>query len=243
MISDDEVIGFEVVVGLYESLNEDSGVQKWISDFHSGNANAADLVKSFSDFFFETAKGQEVKFEVMLMMGRHCAQISPLKMNTHEDKKAFCSILPRVIKDICEKCSDSPLMAMMVFDAWSCLLTKSCSEEIAKNTESKDSENKIRASVFSSVLDKWGSIGNVPSNHSKVCRFDTIVHLSFFNNKDGPTVVARQSIRDKSILKLIDQEDADNLALPMITHKLDGEGVLRLDTEGFEELMFDSSSL
>jgi len=240
---DAEVFGIECVTFDYECLGGNLAKTDWVKKVEDGSVDASELINQFSSYFFNKVKGKSMDMQILLLMSNSCAQIAPSSLNNQVEKEAFVSVLPEIIASICEEKRAEPIMAMMCFEGWTCAVRREVAAKVGASIQDKSAASAVKAKIVEEVLHKWGSISSVPNNHAQVCKFDGMIHLSFFNDAHGPVVVMNKRPCHEEDLKKIDPDLAEEFVVPVVSRNESISGVLTFDTAGFRMLGLDEASL
>ena len=244
MESDDAVVlGIECVTFEYESLGGNLAKTDWVKKIEDGDIDASDLINQFSSYFFSKFRGEPLNMQILLLMSNSCAQIAPSSLNNHVEKEAFISVLPEIIASVCKEKGADPIMAMMCFEGWTCAMRRETAIKLEASITDKDTADEVKCKIVAEVVEKWGNIASVPSNHAHVCKFDGMIHLSFFNDARGPVIVTNKRPCQEEDLRKIDPGFAGDFLEPIVSRNGETTGVLTFETDGFRILSLDEESL
>lgn len=189
---------------------------------------------------YRSARQSYMPISVAILYHGGMAIASPKRFESFEDKMSFYNCLSTLSQDISEEVDDKPVLISVSSEVWSCSLRKSRYADIAKIARSLglDPEHKdVKNGIVKHMVDRYGSIGDIPDDHPYIKKFDFMLCLSGFLTIDGPKYVVKfEQISESNM------DDVDEASIPCCNsyHFEDYlTGNIKLDVSEYDHVKYD----
>lgn len=219
----EEVFGIEVTTTSLDGMVDGDKISDWI-DCRDENTNIKGLIDIVSHRAFAAMRAyrrensKDMPAHATCYFSGGAAFISPIKLESIEDKEKFFTCSSEIVYDIGRQYEDKPILVTFTSTAWSCFFRKEALKEIdiAIGKLNID-KNLAKLKLLEEIVGAYGSMEEVPADHPVVGKMDLMLFSAHFLSMDGPVQVTKTSLTNTEILSDL----SDDQKMMLDTYMLD----------------------